>query len=366
MEHLAYFSSAQKQRGDTAVSVDDNAFAFKLATMFYAHAEDYSDLTPALERLRAVFEPIELERSFMIEERGIVEREYEMRRQEDPLGFAAEDMLQKLYGPKHIARSVIGDRDAIRALTPEDALRAHSEFYHPANASLFIIGDINYSLVAQKLHETFPTKEDAPPAYEREAFQISQDEYFDEAARDDIFRDRVLFRKLVRFPKAYDWAQRMILRDHVHEILSSSYPSGLRKALQFDDFWAADLEFELEFITSELLLLTINAAPDFGVELDELSAKIQSQLSAFAEQGVSRQSFYDLKNDTEFYYEDLKNTPTDLREYVFRSLRLGVPPVSGRELDRAGRNLTHLDYDKVISAIATPSDTAIRFLRATQ
>lgn len=363
LEHIALFSASDRKHGARTISVDENAYAYKLATVFYAYGESSADTSGILKRFRGLFQPIELDRQFMREERRIVEREFEQRTQLFPLYLDGERVWRMLFGANHLGRSVLGNTQSIRALSIDDALAAHATYYHTGNASLYVIGDINYSSMANHIKSVFPAAKDSLPLNQREKVRLEAKRYQADVQRDNIFRDRLIFKKAIKFPSQYDWAQKLVLRDHLHEILSSSYPSGLRKALQHDAFWAADLEIELDFVTENILVLEIFAAPDFNVELEDLSQEIEKQLELIAENGVSRMTFYDLKQDTELFYADLKNTPADLHGYVLLSLILNAEPIEGNEIDRAARALTHLDFDAVMKAIAAPSDTAIRFLR---
>jgi predicted Zn-dependent peptidase len=365
LEHLTLFSMLHKERGELSISVDENAFAYSLATVFYAHGETRKDTQRILQRFSDAFQPIKLDRKFMREERKIVEREFEVEVQQYPLARDYDEVQSLLFGSQHLGRSVIGNAQSIRSLSIDDAISAHSKYYNAGNASLYILGNINYASMAARIKSAFPPQVEVWQQPVRN-IELNQKRNQDEVQRPDIFRERLIFKKAIEIPAQYDWAERLVLRDHLHEILSSSYPSGLRKALQFDAFLAADLEVELEFATPDILLLHIAAAPDFGVKLEDLAAELEAQLALVAENGVSRMTFYDLKNDTEYFYADLKNTPTDLHEYILNSLVLGAEPASGKQIGKAAQSLTHLDFDAMMQAIAAPSDTAVRYLRAKQ
>lgn len=362
LEHLALFSALEKDRGELSISVDENAFAYSLATVFYAYGEAHKDLEAILKRFNGLFQPIELDRAFMGEERTIVEREFQIRAQNNLLIQDENDVLNSLFASRHLGRSVLGNAESIRALSIDDALVAHDKFYLPSNATLYIIGNFNHSNVAKHIKSIFP-KSNKKHHHTRH-FELNDIRVQDEVNRQDIFRDRLIFKKAINIPAQYSWAERMVLRDHLHDVLSSSYPSGLRKALQYDAFWAADMKIELEFASADILLLHIDAAPDFGVELNDLAAELENQLELIAENGVSRMTFYDLKEATEFFYEDLKNSPTDLHEYVYNSLLLNAEPPTGDLIHKAARKLTHLDFDVMMQAVVAPSNTSIRFLRA--
>ncbi|AVX05398.1 hypothetical protein MXMO3_02888 [Maritalea myrionectae] len=366
LEHLALFSALEKERGELSIKVEENAFAYKLATVFYGYAESSADYGAVMRRLGNIFQPIELDRQFMREERRIVEREFEQGVQAEPLSLESAALIEKLFDGQSVGRSVIGTSASIRELDIDKALAVHDEFYRPDNASLYVLGEINYSKIAKHVKDVFSITSEKGDPHQRKALVIGDKRHLDEVERPDLYRDRLIFKKAISFPEQYDWAQKLVLLDHLDEILLSSRSGGVRKALQLDAFWAADLEIDLDFITENVLLLEISAAPDFDVTLEDLALEIERQLSHLADSGVSRMRFYDLKNDTEFFYNYLQNSPTDLHEYTFKSLLLNVAPIQGEEIAAAAKRLTHLDYDAVMQAIAAPSDTAILYLRATQ
>lgn len=365
LEHLSLFSAQEKDRGETTINVDENAFAYRLATVFYVHADAQKQTEAILKRLAGLFQPIKLDRKFMSEERKIVEREFQIRAQNFPLLQDHDDVITALFAGQNLGRSVLGNAQTIQALSIDDALATHDEFYYPGNASLYVIGDVNSSTIAKLASTTFPPLDVIQKSPKRH-FELDEIRVQDEVQHPEIFRDRVIFKKAIKIPPQYNWAERTVLRDHLHEMLSSSYPSGLRKSLQFDAFWAADLVIELEFASSDILLLEIDAAPDSGVELEDLALELERQLALIAQNGVARKTFYDLKNKTEFFYADLKNSPVDLHEYVYRSLIAGAEPPEGEMLNKAAKKLTHSDIDAMMQAIVAPTNTSIRYIRAKQ
>ncbi len=116
---------------------DYNATTSNFLTNYFMDSDE-SDRV--LSYLSSVFAPIDLDQSFMEEERDIVMNEYQFRFAENsflPIYQAAQDILF-VEGP--LTRITIGTPQDIESLTPERAIEIHEKYYLPQFASLILKG----------------------------------------------------------------------------------------------------------------------------------------------------------------------------------------------------------------------------------
>lgn len=106
VEHLAWTSTfgsdeAKKHR-------HSNAWTNHLSTGYWQVINAH-DLESALQGLLKLSEPLSVDPKFALEERNIIQREYDYRVAERPIYNALLDMRRALYGNGTLAKSVIGD-----------------------------------------------------------------------------------------------------------------------------------------------------------------------------------------------------------------------------------------------------------------
>jgi zinc protease len=144
LEHMMFKGSARFGAGETdrhtqRLGGSNNAFTTHDATAyFFSFASDRWELALEIEADRMAgleLDPLEVD-----SERDVILEELAMVR-DDPWDALAQEVRECLYGAHPYGRSVLGDRDSLRATGAEELAEFHRRRYRPGNALLVVAGD---------------------------------------------------------------------------------------------------------------------------------------------------------------------------------------------------------------------------------
>ncbi len=225
-------------------------------------------LLPALTRER-----FETQRDVVLNERR---QNYENR----PYGLAFMAMTSALYPPDHPYHwMTIGDIADLRAMQFEDVREFFRTYYHPANASLAIAGDIDteraFDLAERYFGELTAGARPAPVVAEA-----------------GLNREvRLLLEDRVEMPRVYmAWHTPAMYEpgdaemDLIGELMTSGKTSRLYKSLVYEKRVALDVSaFQSSRELGSFFLLVVTAAP--GRSLSELTALVDSEIQVLADSG---------------------------------------------------------------------------------
>ena len=228
-------------------------------------------LVPALSRER-----FETEREVVLNERR---QSYENR----PYGLASFALAEAIYPAGHPYHwPTIGYPSDLRAATVDDARAFFERYYHPANASLAVAGDIDTETAFAEVERLFGDIPAGPPL-EPEGTRpaaVAQ-------ARRLILEDRVeLPRLYLAFASPALFADDDAVLDVAADLVANGKTSRLYRTLVHDDRRAAGLgagQGSREL--GSLFQIVVTAAP--GVTLEELRLAVFTELDRLATQGPS-------------------------------------------------------------------------------
>jgi len=227
-------------------------------------------LLPALTPAR-----FETQRDVVLNERR---QSYENR----PYGLAMMALMAAVFPPEHPYHwMTIGDADDIRAMAFDDVRAFFKTFYHPANASLAIAGDIDAERAFDLADRYFgeipagpvPAAGVAPPVTVRPARLVLEDR--------------------VELPRVYmAWTSPAMYADGDAEmdlagdVLTSGKASRLYRSLVYEQRVALDVSaYQGSRELGSYFLLAATAAP--GRSLSDVVAAIDAELRAMSETGPS-------------------------------------------------------------------------------
>ena len=227
-------------------------------------------LLPALTRER-----FETQRDVVLNERR---QNYENR----PYGYALMAVVAALFPPEHPYHwMTIGSADDIRAMALDDVHAFFRTYYHPANASLVLAGDIDtgraFSLAEQYFGEIPAAAR--PPAVAASAALGAE--------------RRLMLDDRVELPRIYmAWHTPAMFEagdaemDLVCDLLASSKMSRLYRSLVYERRIAVDVTaYQSSRELASFCLVAVTAAP--GRSLAELMAGIDAEIGKLAEEGPS-------------------------------------------------------------------------------
>ena len=159
LEHMMFRGTHQHPPGQFDALVnkmggEQNAITSHDHTVYYqiSSKENLSKLM-ALEadRMRG----LKLDPSLLNKEKLVVREERRMRTDDSPIALAQEQLWATAYKNNPTHHPVIGWASDINNYTLENVQRWHDDWYHPNNAFLLIIGDVNHQDVFKLAKQYF-------------------------------------------------------------------------------------------------------------------------------------------------------------------------------------------------------------------
>jgi zinc protease len=199
-----------------------------------------------------------------------------------PYGLAGMAIVSALYPPDHPYHWLtIGGADDIRAAHIDDVRAFFQRYYHPANASLALAGDIDPEmgvLMAEEYFGEIPAGEKPEPVTVAQPAPPAEDLKL-------VLEDRV------ELPRLYmAWHSPALFADGdaeldlVAEVLSSGKTSRLYRALVYDQRIATEVAASQNSREAgSFFQIVATAAP--GRTLAEVERAIAKELAAFSEKG---------------------------------------------------------------------------------
>ena len=225
-------------------------------------------LLPALTRER-----FETQRDVVLNERR---QNYENR----PYGFALMAIMAALYPAEHPYNwMTIGSADDIRAMRLEDVQAFFRTYYHPANASLVLAGDVDTGRafdLAERYFGEIPTG--AKPRAVTAAASLDRE-------RRLVLEDRVeLARVYLAWHSPAMFAEHDAEMDLAADLLANGKTSRLYRSLVYERRMAVDVSgYQSSREIGGFFLLVATAAP--GQALSDLVAQIDRTIAELIEDG---------------------------------------------------------------------------------
>lgn len=361
-EHLAWLPNIG--RGSRPEDRHTNAWTSDYAVGYWLSGPP-EDLPDMLSQLKVVFEPISLPRAFAEQERGILQREYDLRVGGSIDARAALEMEAFLYQGNQIAGDPIGTPETIQALTYDEAKAFHAETHRPERARLVVIGDVTEGQLADAMQEAgFPDldanrQEIAPPPFTLAAPETRIFRYPDPNAA-----PRMTWRKVVSLPELVDFdlleAQTALARD----ILDSNLPGGLAGPLRFDTFVTKSFGISLTPIDESHIELAFSAEPDKGIGFAAMQTALEAALAASAK-GVPDATYDRVRERFKGFWPDWSDKTETARwmaDYSLSRVSILREPKTERQTRRIDAQIDASDINAILVALAGPGRTAIAFV----
>lgn len=236
LEHMMFKGSAAFGKGEVdritaSLGGSNNAFTGNDHTAYwFEFASDRWEtaLTIEADRMKNLaFDPEEF-----LAEREVVLEELAMG-EDDPWRVLMKDVEAAVF-PRHpYGRPIIGFPETLRAMTVEDMRDYYTRFYHPANATLVVCGDVKPAQVMRVARRALGDQEPGAAYAEADAFRMPvaapESEIRITRAWDDAGKRLVMAWQTVPFATDDDNAL-----DLIHAVLTSGRSSRLQRRLVHD------------------------------------------------------------------------------------------------------------------------------------
>lgn len=147
-EHMMFRGTSHVPNYDIPLQesgTQSNAFTSEDMTVYFETVPaNFLERALYLEAERLAFLPSGLDKAKFDTEREVVKNERRQSYENQPYGLAEEAILANVFPKGHpYSWSVIGSMEDLNRATVDDLKRFFAEFYHPANATLCLAGDID-------------------------------------------------------------------------------------------------------------------------------------------------------------------------------------------------------------------------------
>jgi zinc protease len=213
-------------------------------------------------------------------QRDVVLNERRQTYENRPYGLAQFAVHEAVYPREHPYRwPTIGDPADLRAATPDDARDFFGRYYHPANASLAIAGDIatdDAFRLVRELFEEIPSGPDVTPV--RAAAPVARGQRM-------VLEDRVeLPRLYLAWPTPALFAHGDAAFDMLAHFLATGRASRLYRRLIHQEHLAADVSASQgSRELCSLFQIAVTAAA--GVSLETLQRAVAEEIARLASEG---------------------------------------------------------------------------------
>lgn len=309
LEHLV-FASADKAFGPGQRARLANAHTSPYWTI-YKHNGPPASLDKMLRSMAAVFQPVDLDPTFMWSERKVVEREYDQRIRGTPFYGFYRRAQRHLYGDHPLGRSVIGTTQSIQQITPGIALDFHRRHYSIHNAHLVISGPLSKTGVAAKVKKYLGglNGHRPPPRGFRAPLQRGPETGLEMVAT-GLGRPLALILGHAAAPKDMDRLTLMASVTLLQDLMKSALPGGLRKPLYYDGFVVSQLGSKIALHPSGRVHFEFLLRPEDDVSVDAALSRTQQLLRGLAQNGLPPDSIARVQKRA------LKKSKLQVRKYT--------------------------------------------------
>ncbi len=341
-----------------------NAVTSPEATVYwFSRAPD--DLASTIQRLAASAAPLTVDEDFAKKERDIVEREFDLRRSEDPMDSAHVEMASRLFLDSPYARMTMGSKASIRRFTLQSARQLHERTHHLDKATLHIRGPVSDTDVRRAIQgiaqwpipraEAFPeTRPLWPTAPEHQGSLFI----------DNLSQSRVVQQKSYVLPTDFDWAEIYAARNILVSLALSTKAGGLARPLRYDAFLAASFDLGIATLGTEGLLFWLEAMPDQGVPLSDLNAAFDQELRRLFE-SPSEPSFQEVHERELSRLDGVLDRLKVNDQRLSEALISGTPYVTLDDLHRATRKMSFKKFQSFTRHFLHPRSAVTRLISST-
>ncbi|MEM7256491.1 MAG: pitrilysin family protein [Pseudomonadota bacterium] len=366
LEHLMFWH-ADNAGGPGLHARGGNAWVNGIVSSYYNQSEK-TDLPAMLEFIARLYTPPDLDKDFMLRERSVVAREYDLRVSENPDWRIRTAIRRHLYNNHPVSRSVIGTPESIQSLSIESAVDFHRRYYHPRNSVLFISGDISQTDAVNAVNSHLHHLESGNlhAAEWRSANLISEFDKTFEFIDDQARYERLLYGSLSRYPKNINGVKRWYALKMLESILDSALDGGVARPLRMDNFILRSFAINMHGLLKGSFEFSMYAEPDKGIDLPQATEAIADALRTIAKQGVPLKTLERVRKRMLQTEQRIADDQIDNYWRMAVQLSEGVKPVSGQEhLDQI-KAVSLAEVNRLLDALANPVRRSIAHIKPPQ
>ncbi|BET31776.1 MULTISPECIES: M16 family metallopeptidase [Wolbachia] len=305
----------------SSIGAQFNAFTTKEYTCYFELIPK-KDLPLAMEveadrmgNFNATQDKIDREKNIVLEER-------KMRFDNQPHNLLWEEMDSAFYRNGY-GRSVIGWESDIKTYNQDDIVRFHDSYYHPGNAILLIVGDVEFDEVVKLAEEKYGEIKAKPVMRHYPNQDPVHNAGLSVTLESTEVKESVLY-----------FRYRVPLFDHINEasaahlavdILGGGKSNKLYKDLVLDKDVAVSVFAYYNSLAFSDGYIDIMIIPKSGANLDIVERELDNAINGFVSKGVTSEELQSSKYRYKAAQFDNLSDLTHIAMFYVPHLALGIP-----------------------------------------
>lgn len=255
-------------------------------------------------------------------EKNIVLEERKMRLDNSPHNLLWEEMNSAFYRNGY-GRSVIGWESDIKTYNQDDIKRFHDNYYHPGNAMLLIVGDVEFDEALELAKEKYGDIESRPVIrhYPNEEPVHNADMVL--TVKSSEVKEPILTYRY-KAPK-FKHTEEVFAVNLAVNILANGKSSRLYKGLVLDKDVAVSVSSYYNNLAFSNGYIDIEIIPKSGVDLDIIERELENAISSFMSEGVNSEELQSSKYRYKAAQFDNLSSLFNIAYFYGSHLALGIP-----------------------------------------
>ncbi|MGL9757407.1 MAG: M16 family metallopeptidase [Wolbachia sp.] len=323
-EHLMFettgkFKDIESTLG--SIGTQFNAFTTKEYTCYYELVLK-KDLPLAMEIEADRMGNFDVTQDKIDREKNIVLEERKMRIDNNPEALLWEEMDSSFYRNGY-GRSVIGWESDIKTYNQDDITRFHDNYYHPGNAILLVVGDVEFEEVAGLAKEKYGEIKAEPVVRHYPNQDSIHNADISVILESTEVKEPVLyFRYSVPL---FEQISETFPVDLAVNILGNSKSSKLYKDLVLDKNVAVEVFAYYNSLAFSNGYIEIRVNPKSGVNLDAVARELENSINHFTSEGIRSEELQSTKSKYKAAQFDNLSDLTSVAIFYIPRLALGIP-----------------------------------------
>lgn len=319
-EHLMFQGSANVKKGDhfdfiQRAGGNCNAFTNQDMTVYYENLPS-NHLETGLWLESDRMNSIDLSEENILNQKNVVIQEKMQNYDNAPYGTSFINILKNMLKGSSYEVATIGFEDDIRSFLKSEAEDFHFKYYSPANASLIISGDIDYSESEKLINKYFGSIKKGGPV----SRLFNEPEIMKSDIR-QVVNDNITLPVLyICFPIPEAGSNEDYTLEYFTSILANNRSSRLYKNLVYERKLIKEIhasKYQLQH--SGVFLFTVVAYP--GGDLIAIEKEILSEVNYFVKNGIKDEEYTKIRNKLDYGFNlrlfTMQNINRDLFEHWF-------------------------------------------------
>lgn len=319
-EHLMFQGSANVKKGEHFEFVQRaggncNAFTNQDMTVYYENLPS-NHLETGLWLESDRMNSIDLSEENIQNQKSVVIQEKMQNYDNAPYGTTFVNILKNVFKGSSYEISTIGNEDDINSFKKSEAEEFHFKYYSPANASLLISGDINYSETEKLIKKYFGNIKKGGAVNREFAYPEIMISDIRQIVSDNISLP-VLY---ICYPIPEAGSNEEYTLEYFTNIVANNRSSRLFKNLVYEKKLLKEIhasKFQLQH--SGVFVFSVVAYPDG--DMNKIEKEILSEVNYFTQNGITDKEYAKIKNKLDYGFNirflTLQNIGRDLFENWF-------------------------------------------------